>query len=112
MKKIEAIIRPYLLDNVRHALSELAITGMTISEVRGFGHQQGHTEVYRGAETQVDFLPKIQIEIVVEDKLVEACVDAIMQHARTGRIGDGKIYITPIERVIRIRTGEEDAEAF
>ncbi|MFN7097243.1 MAG: P-II family nitrogen regulator [Gammaproteobacteria bacterium] len=112
MKKIEAIIRPYLLEHVRQALSDLNITGMTIYEVRGLGHQQGHTEIYRGAETQVDFLPKIKLEVVVEDKLVEACIDALMQNAHTGRIGDGKIYITDIERVIRIRTGEEDAEAF
>lgn len=112
MKKIEAIIRPYLLENVRKALGDLTITGMTITEVRGLGHQQGHTEIYRGAESHVDFLPKIKLEVVVEDKLVEECVEAIMQNAHTGRIGDGKIYITPIERVIRIRTGEEDAEAF
>jgi nitrogen regulatory protein P-II 1 len=111
MKKIEAIIRPYLLENVRRALKDL-VTGMTITEVRGLGHQQGHTETYRGAEIQVDFLPKIKIEIVVEDELIDACIDAIMEHAHTGRIGDGKIYITPIERVVRIRTGEENAEAF
>ena len=112
MKKIEAIIRPYLLEKVRQALGELTITGMTITEVRGLGHQQGHTEIYRCAETKFDFLPKIKLEIVVEDKLVEPCIDIIMESAHTGRIGDGKIYITPIERVIRIRTGEEDAEAF
>lgn len=112
MKKIEAIIRPYLLENVRSALDELTISGMTITEVRGLGHQQGHTEIYRGAETSVDFLPKIKLEIVVEDKLVEPCIAAIMKNAHTGRIGDGKIYILPIERVIRIRTGEENESAF
>ncbi len=112
MKKIEAIIRPYLLENVRSALDELTISGMTITEVRGLGHQQGHTEIYRGAETSVDFLPKIKLEIVVEDKLVESCIAAIMKNAHTGRIGDGKIYILPIERVIRIRTGEENESAF
>ena len=112
MKKIEAIIRPYLLENVRKALSELGINGMTLTEVKGLGHQQGHTEIYRGAETQVDFLPKIKLEIVVEESLVEPCIEAIIRNAHTGRIGDGKIYVTPLERIIRIRTGEQDAEAF
>ncbi|NNM58827.1 MAG: P-II family nitrogen regulator [Legionellales bacterium] len=112
MKKIEAIIRPYLLENVRIALDSLTISGMTITEVRGLGHQQGYTEIYRGAEASVDFLPKIKLEIVVEDTLVEACIEAIMKNAHTGRIGDGKIYVLPIERIIRIRTGEENEEAF
>lgn len=112
MKKIEAIIRPYLLENVRLALGELGIMGMTVIEVKGLGNQQGHTEIYRGAETQVDFLPKIKLEIVVEEKLVGPCIEAIIRNAHTGRIGDGKIYITSLERIIRIRTGEQDTDAF
>jgi len=111
MKKIEAIIKPFKMDDVREALGEIGITGMTVSEVKGFGRQKGHTELYRGAEYMVDFLPKTKIEIVVPADTVERCIQAIMDTAQTGKIGDGKIFITDVERVIRIRTGEEDAEA-
>ncbi len=111
MKKVEAIIKPFKLDDVREALSEIGITGMTATEVRGFGRQKGHTELYRGAEYVVDFLPKIKIEIVVSEEQAERCVEVITNAARTGKIGDGKIFVTPVERVIRIRTGEEDADA-
>ena len=111
MKKIEAIIKPFKLDDVREALSEIGIAGMTATEVKGFGRQKGHTELYRGAEYVVDFLPKVKIEIVVAEDQTEACVDAIMEAARTGKIGDGKIFITPVEKVVRIRTGEENEAA-
>jgi nitrogen regulatory protein P-II 1 len=111
MKKIEAIIKPFKMDDVREALGEIGITGMTVSEVKGFGRQKGHTELYRGAEYMVDFLPKVKIEIVIAAGDVDRCVDAIMETAQTGKIGDGKIFITDVERVIRIRTGEENAEA-
>lgn len=111
MKKIEAIIKPFKLDDVREALGEIGVTGMTVSEVKGFGRQKGHTELYRGAEYMVDFLPKAKLEIVVADEQVERCVEAIMTTAQTGKIGDGKIFITNVERVVRIRTGEEDNEA-
>lgn len=111
MKKIEAIIKPFKLDDVREALADLNITGMTVTEVKGFGRQKGHTELYRGAEYMVDFLPKVKLEIVVGDELVERCVEAIMKTAQTGRIGDGKIFVFEVERVIRIRTGEEDEDA-
>jgi len=111
MKKIEAIIKPFKMDDVREALGEIGITGMTVSEVKGFGRQKGHTELYRGAEYMVDFLPKVKLEIVVPSEQVERCVNAIIETAQTGKIGDGKIFVTAIERVIRIRTGEEDAEA-
>ncbi len=111
MKKIEAIIKPFKLEDVREALSEIGITGMTATEVRGFGRQKGHTELYRGAEYVVDFLPKIKIEIVVSEEQAERCVEVITNAARTGKIGDGKIFVTSVERVIRIRTGEEDADA-
>lgn len=111
MKKIEAIIKPFKLDDVREALADIDITGMTVSEVKGFGRQKGHTELYRGAEYMVDFLPKVKIELVVRTEDVERCIEAIMNTAQTGKIGDGKIFVTPIERVIRIRTGEEDNEA-
>jgi len=111
MKKIEAIIKPFKMDDVREALSEIGITGMTVSEVKGFGRQKGHTELYRGAEYMVDFLPKVKLEIVVTSEQVERCVDAIIETAQTGKIGDGKIFITAVERVIRIRTGEEDDAA-
>ena len=111
MKKIEAIIKPFKLDEVREALSEVGITGLTVTEVKGFGRQKGHTELYRGAEYVVDFLPKIKIEIVVGTDSVDAAIDAIIKAARTGKIGDGKIFVTPVERVIRIRTGEEDDNA-
>lgn len=111
MKKIEAIIKPFKMDDVREALSNIGITGMTVSEVKGFGRQKGHTELYRGAEYLVDFLPKIKIEIVVADEDSEACVNAILETANTRKIGDGKIFVTDVERVIRIRTGEEDGAA-
>ncbi|GHE79753.1 nitrogen regulatory protein P-II [Thalassotalea profundi] len=111
MKKIEAIIKPFKLDDVRENLGEIGVNGMTVSEVKGFGRQKGHTELYRGAEYMVDFLPKAKIEIVVADEDVERCVDAIMNTAKTGKIGDGKIFVTNVERIIRIRTGEEDNEA-
>ncbi len=111
MKKIEAIIKPFKLDDVREALADIDITGMTVSEVKGFGRQKGHTELYRGAEYMVDFLPKVKIELVVRTEDVDRCIEAIMNTAQTGKIGDGKIFVTPVERVIRIRTGEEDNEA-
>lgn len=111
MKKIEAIIKPFKLDDVREALAEVGITGMTVTEVKGFGRQKGHTELYRGAEYMVDFLPKVKIEIVVVDEIAETCVDTIMTTAQTGKIGDGKIFVFDVNRVIRIRTGEQDEEA-
>ncbi len=111
MKKIEAIIKPFKLDDVKEALSELGIAGMTVTEVKGYGRQQGHTELYRGAEYVVDFLPKVKVEIVVKAEDVDAVVDKIVSAARTGKIGDGKVFVSDIERVVRIRTGEEDAEA-
>ncbi len=106
MKKIEAIIKPFKLDDVREALSEAGVTGLTVTEVKGFGRQKGHTELYRGAEYVVDFLPKVKIEAVVPDGVVDRCIEAIANSARTGKIGDGKIFICPVEQVIRIRTGE------
>ena len=111
MKKIEAIIKPFKLDEVKRALMEIGVQGMTVTEARGFGRQKGHTELYRGAEYVVDFLPKVKVEVVVKDDDVERCVDAIVKAARTGKIGDGKIFITDIERVVRIRTGETDESA-
>jgi nitrogen regulatory protein P-II 1 len=111
MKKIEAIIKPFKLDEVREALSELSASGLTVTEVKGFGRQKGHTELYRGAEYVVDFLPKIKIEVVVAASLLDAAVDAIVKAAHTGKIGDGKIFITPVEQVIRIRTGETNEAA-
>lgn len=111
MKKIEAIIKPFKLDEVREALSEVGITGLTVTEVKGFGRQKGHTELYRGAEYVVDFLPKIKIEIVVASDQVEPAIDAIVKAARTGKIGDGKIFVMPVEQVVRIRTGETGQEA-
>ena len=111
MKKIEAIVKPFKLDDIREALSDIGITGMTATEVKGFGRQKGHTELYRGAEYVVDFLPKVRMEIVVGDEQVDACIDAITQAARTGKIGDGKIFVTPVEKVVRIRTGEENEQA-
>jgi len=111
MKKIEAIIKPFKLDEVKEALHEVGLQGMTVTEAKGFGRQKGHTELYRGAEYVVDFLPKVKIEIVLEDSLVERAIEAITQAARTGRIGDGKIFVSTIEEVIRIRTGETGAEA-
>ena len=111
MKLITAIIKPFKADDVREALSELGVSGMTLTEVKGFGRQKGHTELYRGAEYVVDFLPKVKIEIILEDALVERAVEAIQQAAKTGRIGDGKIFISNIEEAIRIRTGETGDDA-
>ncbi len=111
MKKIEAIIKPFKLDEVREALSEVGIAGLTVSEVKGFGRQKGHTELYRGAEYVVDFLPKIKIEVVVREDIVDQAIEAIVKAARTGKIGDGKIFVTPVEEVIRIRTGERGGDA-
>lgn len=111
MKKIEAIIKPFKLEDVRDALSEVGVRGMTISEVKGFGRQKGHAEIYRGAEYIVDFLPKIKIEIVVPDSLVDKAIEAIIRGARTGKIGDGKIFVYPVEESIRIRTGEKGEDA-
>jgi nitrogen regulatory protein P-II 1 len=106
MKKIEAVIKPFKLDEVREALSEVGVTGLTVTEVKGFGRQKGHTELYRGAEYVVDFLPKLKIDVVVDDARLEAAIEAIIKAARTGKIGDGKIFVTPVEQVVRIRTGE------
>lgn len=111
MKKVEAIIKPFKLDEVKEALFEIGINGMTVTEVKGHGRQQGHTELYRGAEYVVDFLPKIKLEVVVRDEDVPKVIEAITNAARTGKIGDGKIFVTPIEKIIRIRTGEEDRDA-
>jgi nitrogen regulatory protein P-II 1 len=111
MKKVEAVIKPFKLDEVKEALHEVGVQGMTVTEVRGFGRQKGHTELYRGAEYVVDFLPKVKIEVVVENSQVDDVVEAIMGAAKTGRIGDGKIFILPVENVIRVRTGEKGKEA-
>ncbi|MCH8506967.1 MAG: P-II family nitrogen regulator [Ectothiorhodospiraceae bacterium] len=111
MKKIEAVIKPFKLDDVREALSDIGVTGMTVTEVKGFGRQKGHTELYRGAEYVVDFLPKMKVELVVADDDVERCTDAIVNAAKTGKIGDVKIFVTAVERVLRIRTGEENEDA-
>lgn len=111
MKRIEAIIKPFKLDDVREALSEAGVSGLTVTEVKGFGRQKGHTELYRGAEYVVDFLPKTKIEVVVSDSVVDQCVDAITNAAKTGRIGDGKIFISDVEKVVRIRTGELNDDA-
>ena len=111
MKKIEAIFKPFKLDEVREALSEIGISGLTVTEVKGFGRQKGHTELYRGAEYVVDFLPKVRIDVVISDDLLERAVDAIVKAARTGKIGDGKIFVTGVEQVIRIRTGETNEAA-
>ena len=111
MKQITAIIKPFKLDEVREALAEAGVSGMTVTDVKGFGRQKGHTELYRGAEYVVDFLPKIKIEAVVPDDLVEPAIDAIVKAARTGKIGDGKIFVTAVEQVVRIRTGETDEAA-
>ena len=111
MKQITAIVKPFKLDDVREALGQVGVTGLTVTEVKGFGRQKGHTEQYRGAEYVVDFLPKIKLEVVVNDADVDRCVDAIIAAAHTGKIGDGKIFVTTVERVVRIRTGEEDEAA-
>ncbi len=106
MKKIEAIIKPFKLDDVREALHEVGVSGLTVTEVKGFGRQKGHTELYRGAEYVVDFLPKTKVELVVAENVVDQCIEAIQKAARTGKIGDGKIFVTAVEQVVRIRTGE------
>jgi nitrogen regulatory protein P-II 1 len=111
MKKIEAIIKPFKLDEVKNALHEVGVTGMTVTEVKGFGRQKGHTEVYRGAEYVIDFLPKIKVEVVLDDALVERAVQAVMDAARTDKIGDGKIFVVPVEQAVRIRTGEQGPDA-
>ena len=111
MKKVTAVIKPFKLDDVREALGAVNVSGMTVTDVKGFGRQKGHTELYRGAEYVVDFLPKISIDVVVNDEDVQSCVEAISKAASTGKIGDGKIFVSNVERVIRIRTGEENEEA-
>jgi len=111
MKKIEAIIKPFKLDEVREALSEIGVTGLTVTEVKGFGRQKGHTELYRGAEYVVDFLPKVKVEVILQEAQVESAIESIVKAARTGKIGDGKIFVTAVEQVIRIRTGESGEAA-
>lgn len=111
MKKIETIIKPFKLEDVKDALAEIGVTGMTVSEVKGYGRQKGHSELYRGAEYVVDFLPKVKMELIVAEEQVDQVVDTIVEAARTGKIGDGKIFVSPVEHVVRIRTGEEDEEA-
>ena len=111
MKKVEAIIKPFKLDEVREALSEVGVSGLTVTEVKGFGRQKGHTELYRGAEYVVDFLPKVKVEVIVGDAIVEQAIEAIVKAARTGKIGDGKLFVTGVEQVIRIRTGESGEAA-
>ena len=111
MKKVEAIIKPFKLDEVREALSEIGVSGLTVTEVKGFGRQKGHTELYRGAEYVVDFLPKVKVEVIIADSLVERAIEAIIKAARTGKIGDGKIFVTSVEQVVRIRTGESGEAA-
>jgi len=111
MKKIEAVIRPFKLDDVREALSEIGVRGMTLTEVKGYGRQKGHTELYRGAEYKIDFLPKIKIEIIAKDSMVEQVVNTIIRVAKTGQVGDGKIFVYPVEDVIRVRTEESGEEA-
>ncbi|HWR76905.1 MAG TPA: P-II family nitrogen regulator [Thiobacillus sp.] len=111
MKKIEAIIKPFKLDEVREALSDIGVTGLTVTEVKGFGRQKGHTELYRGAEYVVDFLPKVKLEVVIADSLLERAMEAIITAARTGKIGDGKIFVSAVEQVVRIRTGESGEAA-
>ncbi len=111
MKKIEAIIKPFKLDDVKDALSEIGIKGMTISEVKGYGRQKGHTEIYRGAEYVIDFIPKVKVEIVVDSADVDKVIETIITASRTGKIGDGKIFVIPVEKIVRVRTGETDSEA-
>ena len=111
MKRIEAVIKPFKLDEVREALSEVGVTGLTVTEVKGFGRQKGHTELYRGAEYVVDFLPKVKIDVILADDMVDRAVEALIKAARTGKIGDGKIFVTPVEQVVRIRTGESGEAA-
>ena len=111
MKKIEAIVKPFKLDDVRESLSEVGVTGLTVTEVKGFGRQKGHTELYRGAEYVVDFIPKVKIEVVVAEDLLDKCIETIINAARTGKIGDGKIFVSNVEKIVRIRTGELDHDA-
>ena len=111
MKKIEAVIKPFKLEDVKDALAEAGVTGMTVSDVKGYGRQQGHSELYRGAEYVVDFLPKIKLELIVADENVDSIIAVIIEAAKTGKIGDGKIFVSPVEKIIRIRTGEQDEEA-
>jgi nitrogen regulatory protein P-II 1 len=111
MKKIEAIIRPHLLENVKDALQTLGVQGMTVSEIKGYGRQKGHTEVYRGSEYKVEFVPKIKVEVIVDEEIVERAIDAVVAAARTGKFGDGKIFVLPVEEAIRIRTGEHGENA-
>ncbi|MDL1893106.1 P-II family nitrogen regulator [Sphingobacteriales bacterium CHB3] len=111
MKKVEAIIRPFRIDDVREALAEIGVKGMTLTEVKGYGRQKGHTELYRGSEYQIDFLPKIKIEVIVADGMADKVVDTIMNAARTGQVGDGKIFVYPVDDVIRVRTGESGEDA-
>ncbi|MBV7482786.1 P-II family nitrogen regulator [Bordetella sp. BOR01] len=111
MKQVTAIIKPFKLDEVREALAEVGVSGLTVTEVKGFGRQKGHTELYRGAEYVVDFLPKIRVEVVLADDMVESAIEAVIKAARTGKIGDGKIFVTPVEQAIRIRTGENGEQA-
>ncbi len=111
MKKVEAVVKPFKLDEVREALSDIGVTGLTVMEVKGFGRQKGHTELYRGAEYVVDFLPKVKVEVIIADALVERAIEAIIKAARTGKIGDGKIFVTNVEQAVRIRTGESGEDA-
>jgi len=111
LKKIEAVIKPFKLDEVREALSEIGVAGLTVTEVKGFGRQKGHTELYRGAEYVVDFLPKVKIELIITDSMLESAIETIVKAAHTGKIGDGKIFVSPVEQVIRIRTGESGESA-
>jgi nitrogen regulatory protein P-II 1 len=111
MKKVEVIIKPFKLDDVKAALNDIGIKGMTISEVKGYGRQKGHTEIYRGAEYKVDFLPKIKMEIIVESEMVDKVIEVVVEAARTGKIGDGKIFVLPVEKTVRVRTGETDSDA-
>ena len=111
MKKIEAVIKPFKLEDVKDALAQAGVTGMTVSDVKGYGRQQGHSELYRGAEYVVDFLPKIKIELIVADEDVDSTIAVIIEAAKTGKIGDGKIFVSPVEKIVRIRTGEQDEEA-
>ncbi|MCI5222204.1 MAG: P-II family nitrogen regulator [Candidatus Electrothrix sp. AR4] len=111
MKKVEVIIKPFKLDTVKSALNDIGIKGMTISEVKGYGRQKGHTEIYRGAEYKVDFLPKIKMEIIVETEMVDRVIEVVVEAARTGKIGDGKIFVLPVEKIVRVRTGEADSDA-
>src|SRR5512135_2872347 len=111
MKKIEAVIRPFRIDDVREALAEIGVKGMTLTEVKGYGRQKGHTELYRGSEYQIDFLPKIKLEVIVSDAMADKVIDVILKTAKTGQVGDGKIFISPVEDVIRVRTGESGEDA-